>query len=88
MEEQFSLPVTYRGQEHQIDFTFRRLGYTYKISAEIQGQTVLFEPDEEGSFRATQADPFGDLQVGESPKRELDRAFIQRITEVLTIALK
>ena len=86
MEEQFSLPVHYRGKEHIINFIFRRLGYTYKIAADIQGQTLVFEPDEEGSFRATQADPFGDQ--GPTPPSPIDREFIQAITQALTVALK
>lgn len=80
MEESFTLPVLHKGKEILVDFTFRRLGYTYKISTYIGDQELLFEPDEEGSFRATLADPHGQDSV--------DRAYIQAMIGKLTEALK
>lgn len=52
MEEYFEIPVTYQGQE--LAFTSRLLmtGYTHKIEVEVDGQLILFEPDEERNYRA------------------------------------
>lgn len=102
MEERFTLPISYKGKEQSVDFTFRKLGYTYKISAWIDGQEVLFEPDEEGSFRATLTGVFGDSpadprpDAGSFPDRQerqykqdhMDRAFIRAVIEKLTDTFK
>ena len=84
MEETFTLPMQYKGKEVTLEFTFRRLGYTYKISTQIGNQEVLFEPDEEGSFRATLANP----HKATSSKDNIDSAFIAVISQALTEALK
>lgn len=86
MEETFTLPVSYKGKEYDLAFTFRRLGYTYKISTQLNGQELLFEPDEEGSFRATLANPnAGNPVEGSQP---IDKSFVAAIIEVLTVAFK
>lgn len=84
MEEVFTLPVTYKGKETALEFTFRRLGYTYKILTRIGEDEVLFEPDEEGSFRATLANP---LQHP-AGLGSIDRGFVQAISQKLTEVLK
>lgn len=58
MEETFSLAIPYRGRIINQDFVFRKLGYTYKIFTTIASQAVVFEPDEEGSFRGALYEPF------------------------------
>jgi len=83
MEESFTLPVLHKGEETLVDFTFRRLGYTYKISAYIGGQEIFFEPDEEGSFRATLVDP-----NGRQEQEKIDRAYIQAMIQKLTEEFK
>ena len=52
MNEDFELPVDYKGKE--ILFTARLLqqGYTYKIELEIAEAKVLFEKDDQGEWRA------------------------------------
>ena len=83
MEENFTLPIPYRGRQFTVDFTFRRLGYTYKISTVIQDKEILFEPDEEGSFRATLAFPTQGHQGA-----PIDRYFIEAIITALTQTFK
>lgn len=58
MEESFTLSIPYRGSLISQDFVFRKLGYTYKIFTQIAAQVVVFEPDEEGSFRGALYEPF------------------------------
>jgi hypothetical protein len=52
MEDSFEIPVMYQGEE--LEFTSKLLlqGYTFKILVDVNGNEVMFEPDEERNFRA------------------------------------
>jgi len=50
-EEEFELPVVFDGQELILPGKFVQMGYTYKIFVEVNGQEIIFEPDEERNFR-------------------------------------
>lgn len=52
MNEPFNIPVSYQGTEHEFKARFERYGYTHRIAVLIDENTVVFEPDEEGSYRA------------------------------------
>ena len=52
MTETFILPVDYLGTEHEFKARFERYGYTHRIAVLIDENTFVFEPDEEGSYRA------------------------------------
>jgi hypothetical protein len=52
MTETFLLPVNYLGTEHEFKARFERYGYTHRIAVLIDENTFVFEPDEEGSYRA------------------------------------
>ncbi|MEJ7912672.1 MAG: hypothetical protein WKF70_05925 [Chitinophagaceae bacterium] len=52
MNDDFQLPITYNGKEELLDARLLQYGYVHKFSIQINGQTVLFEPDEEGRYRA------------------------------------
>jgi len=52
MNEPFNLPVIYQGTEHEFKARFERWGYTHRIAVLIHETTFIFEPDEEGSYRA------------------------------------
>lgn len=81
MEEEFKLPLTFKGQEMELDCVFRKLGYTYKISVTVSGKEILFEPDEEGSFRAALAN------IHEE-RSGIDRYLIEAIIKQLTHLFK
>jgi hypothetical protein len=57
MDDTFEIPITYKGEE--LCFTARLLamGYVHKIEVDVYGVPVIFEADEEGSYRAI-VDPF------------------------------
>jgi hypothetical protein len=68
MNEPFLIPVQYLGQEQEYKARFERWGYTHRISVLIGEATVVFEPDEEGGYRALRTDdastvPFALLQA-------------------------
>jgi len=52
MNEPFNLPVIYQGTEHEFKARFERWGYTHRIAVLIDETTFIFEPDEEGGYRA------------------------------------
>ena len=52
MDEQFELPVDYKGQQLLLKASLLVTGYTHKFSVEVSGQEVIFEPDEERNYRA------------------------------------
>lgn len=51
-DDTFEIPVLYKGEE--LCFTSKLIvqGYTHKIHVEVNGQPVMFEPDEERKYRA------------------------------------
>ena len=51
MEDQFQIPVTYKGEELLFNASVRAYGYVHKIAVNVNGQTMLFEEDEEGLYR-------------------------------------
>lgn len=81
MEEAFYLPVHYKGQDLELPCVFRKLGYTYKIAVQVSGKEFLFEPDEEGSFRAALANIQDD-------RSGIDLALLRIIIQQLTVYLK
>jgi hypothetical protein len=52
MSESFILELSFQNKTYELEAGFQRYGYTYQIAVIIDGLTVLFEPDEEGSYRA------------------------------------
>jgi len=52
MDEQFELPVVYKGEQPLFKASLLVTGYTHKFSVDINGQDVIFEPDEERNYRA------------------------------------
>lgn len=52
MEEQFELPVEYKDEQLMLKASLLVTGYTHKFMVEVSGQEVIFEPDEEGNYRA------------------------------------
>ena len=52
MDEQFELPVNYKGEQLMLKALLFKTGYTHKFIIDINGQAVIFEPDEERNYRA------------------------------------
>ena len=81
MDEDFEIPVQYRGKEEQFTARLLPMGYVYKIEVEVHGTPVLFEPDEERAWRAL-VDPELPL-VGKPPEPGLLQAIAASIEEIL-----
>lgn len=52
MYEVFDLPVNHRGQEILFPAQLVQAGYLHRFKVTVGDIDVLFEPDEEGSYRA------------------------------------
>jgi len=52
MNEPFILELTFQNKAYELETGFQRYGYTHRIAVIIDNVTVLFEPEEEGSYRA------------------------------------
>ena len=52
MEEQFDIPVVYKGEELLFKGELLAFLYSYKIQVGVNGNFVLFEPDDERNLRA------------------------------------
>ena len=52
MEDEFDLPVLFRGEEKSFRARLLLYGYSYKIQVIVDDQPILFEPDEERNWRA------------------------------------
>ncbi len=46
------IPVTYKGQDLVFNASVKAYGYVHKIEVDFKGQTIIFEQDEEGLYRA------------------------------------
>lgn len=46
MEEQFELPVEYKGEIIMYNSQLLLTGFTYKFIVDINGKEIIFEPDE------------------------------------------
>jgi len=52
MDEEFELPVEYKGEQLLLKASLIVTGYTHKFSVIVNGETVISEPDEERNYRA------------------------------------
>jgi hypothetical protein len=51
-DNNFEIPITYKGKEINFPASLVTYGYTYKIVVNVYGILISFEPDEERNFRA------------------------------------
>jgi hypothetical protein len=77
MDDVLEIPVTYKGEELIVMAKVILAGYGYKFQIEVDGQEVLFEPDEERNFRAMLN--YDDLDKGVS----IDKHLLKAIADVL-----
>jgi hypothetical protein len=57
MEEGFKLPVLYKGEELEFESKLVALGYTFRFQITIDEDELVFEKDNEGSFRVINYNP-------------------------------
>ena len=74
MNEPFILALSYQNRELEFPAAFQRYGFTYRIAVVIEEITYLFEPDEEGQYRALTED---------HPDKKPDTGLLQAVAEKL-----
>jgi hypothetical protein len=50
--DELVLPLVYEGEDLELPLKMYTYGYTFRVEVLIGEQAVIFEPDEEGSYRA------------------------------------
>ena len=82
MNDNFEIPVTYKGEEHLFPASLISTGYTYKIQVNVFGKLISFEPDEERNFRAV-------INIDELHNADkIDKALLQEIATTLEAIVK
>ncbi|GEO04600.1 hypothetical protein AAE02nite_22640 [Adhaeribacter aerolatus] len=76
------IPVTYRGEELVFPAQVLMTGYTHKIQVDIDGQFIMFEPDEERNYRAV----LDQAQLEKGAR--IDIELLQAIARVLESVVK
>lgn len=76
MEELIELPVHYNGQVLHFNLKVLAFGYVYKLSVDVEGTEVLFEPDEQRNYRAMLADP--------DSLKKVDKNLVKAIADTLS----
>jgi hypothetical protein len=82
MDDALEIPVTYKGQELSFPARLLLTGYTHKIQVEVDGQLIMFEPDEERNYRAVL--DTNQLEQGARP----DVPLLQAIAAVIESVVK
>jgi hypothetical protein len=77
MEEEFELPVKYKGEEQMLNAKLIVTGYTHKFSVDANGQMIVFEPDEERNYRAVI--PYDDIDKN----KPIDIKLLKQITKAI-----
>ena len=52
MDNEFEIPVVFKEEEIMFPAKLLAYGYTHKIQVDINGITIIYEPDEERNYRA------------------------------------
>ena len=79
MNEPFLLPVSYKGEEREVETSLQVLGYIHRLVVDVEGTTVFFERDEEGCYRAV----IPPETPGKPPAVELLKAIAETIGQLL-----
>lgn len=80
MDEDFSLPIIYRGKELLLTSRLLQFGYTYKKEVEVEDTKVHFERDDSGEWRALLSQH--DLEQRKTLDRHLIEALMQSIVQI------
>ena len=82
MDEEFELPVEYKGHQYLFKSTLLVFGFTHKFRVDVNGQLILFEPDEERNYRAVI--DYTDIDKN----KNIDVALLKEIAEVIEEIVK
>lgn len=63
------IPVTYKGQDLVFNASLKTYGFVHKIEVDFKDQTIIFEQDEEGLYRAVV--PYVEIGAAENSDTQL-----------------
>ena len=69
MNNNLQIPITYKGEDLLLNAAVKAYGYVHKIEVDVNGQTIIFEQDEEGLYRAVI--PFEELSMSPGVNAEI-----------------
>ena len=81
MPEDFTVNFLYKGVPQEIQCTLRVSTYTYQFLCTIDHIEMIVEKDDEGNFRAMEADPFSVKK--KKPDQALVRLLIGEMERML-----
>jgi hypothetical protein len=81
MPEDFTVNFLHKGVPQEIHCTLRVSTYTYQFLCTIENTDMILERDDEGNFRAMEADPF--LAKKTKPDPALVRTLIGEMERIL-----
>ncbi len=81
MPESFDIPVTHAGKEYSFPAVLHQYGYSFKIEVDVNGVSILFEPDEERNWRAQMPPEMGSQR--NAPDVSLLKAISESIDNIL-----
>jgi hypothetical protein len=76
MYDPFELPIMYKGQEILLPAQLFQHGYIHHFQVEVNGELLLFERDDEGSFRAL-------IDPEKAQSSKIDRGLFEAIIKTL-----
>jgi hypothetical protein len=82
MDDDFVIPVSYKGKELHFPARLLHFGYSYKIEVDVYETAVYFERDEEREWRVLVTPE--DLETN----KKIDRALIEQLIQSLGSILK
>lgn len=81
MDEDFELPVVFKGTELMLPARLLRFGFSYRIEVDIDELKISFEKDDEQNWRALLSPEA--LQQHKTVSTELLQAIVSAIDDVL-----
>ena len=82
MNDEFELPVDYKGEQVMLKASFLVTGFTHKFIVDVKGQDIIFEPDDERNYRAII------LNENINKNIDMDKGFLKAIAKSIEEILK
>jgi hypothetical protein len=81
MSESFTLDIIYKGVPQKINCALRASTYTYRFLCQAGNTDIILEKDDEGQWRALEADPFSENKLKSDPG--LVRAVLEEMKRIM-----
>ena len=79
MDDDFELPIVYKGAEISLPARLLQFGYSYRIEVDVEGVRLHLERDDQGDWRALMG---GEANSDKAINRELVEAIVAGIIRI------